>query len=137
MRLKFPKPGIRKKNKFGNHIIRDPVTGKKAYDSKLERHFHTYLKFKESNGEIKEVTQWPSVELLPGIRYKPDFKYQKVDTDETIWVDTKGVIGERYRIIRKLWGLFGPGTLHEVTKKHGGWHTKVIKSKEYIINEKE
>jgi len=105
--------------------------GKKAYDSKLERDYHVELLLRETAGDIKDVRQWPSVELLPDIRYKPDFYYIEVDTKREIWVDTKGVIGERYRLIRKIWRLFGPGTLHEVMKMaypRRGWAIKEIKS---------
>jgi len=117
-----------KRNKYGNRIIKDPVTGKKAYDSKLECRYHCQLIIREKAGEIKDVKQWPSVELLPDIRYKPDFYYVDVDSGHEIWVDTKGVIGERYRIIKKLWRLFGPGILHEVMQGKSGWVTKEIKS---------
>jgi hypothetical protein len=135
--VKFPKPGPRKKkNKYGNIIIRDPLTGKKAYDSKLERDYHIELTYREKAGEIKMVEQWPSVQLLPDIRYKPDFKYTEVATGDEVWIDTKGVIGERYRIIRKLWRLFGPGVLLEVTRGYRSnvWHVKEIKSLYKTIN---
>lgn len=128
--MMFPKPGPRKKKrlKYGNTIIRDPVTGKKAYDSKLERNYHGHLILRERAGEIEDLQQWPSVELLPGIRYKPDFFYRECRTKREIWVDTKGVIGERYRIIVKLWRLFGPGVLMEVRAKGAGWIKKEYKS---------
>lgn len=136
---KFPKPGpFKKKNKYGNHIIYDPITKKKAYDSKLEREYHQELLLREKVGDIRDVKQWPSVELLPDIRYKPDFYYVDVETEQEIWVDTKGVIGERYRLIRKIWRLFGPGTLLEVMKMvypKRGWAVKEIKTKGFTINE--
>jgi len=134
MQQKFPKPGPfnkKKRSKYNNVIIRDPLTGKKAYDSKLEAHYHAELLLQERAGLIKDVRQWPSVELLPDIRYKPDFYFIDVKTGHEIWVDTKGVIGERYRLIRKIWRLFGPGTLQEVMKMaypRAGWHIKEIKS---------
>ena len=124
--MKFPK-----RNKYGNVIIKDPVTGKKAYDSKLERHYHQELLLQEKAGYIRDVRQWPSVELLPDIRYKPDFYFVECDSEREVWVDTKGVIGERYRIIRKLWKLFGPGILQEVMRQRyplKGWVIKEIKS---------
>ncbi len=127
--MKFPKPGLRKKGlKYGNHIIRDPLTGKKAYDSKLERDYHIVLSLREKAGEIRNVRQWPSVELLPDIRYKPDFYFVECDSGREVWVDTKGVIGERYRIIKKIWRLFGPGVLQEVMQSRNGWAIKEIKS---------
>lgn len=122
--MKFPK----RKMKFGNHIIKNPVTGKKAYDSKLERNYHAVLLYREKGGIIEDLCQWPSLELLPGIRYKPDFYYRECDSRREIWVDTKGVLGERYRIIKKLWRLFGPGVLQEVMFSRGKWSVKEIKS---------
>ena len=124
--MKFPK-----KNKYGNVIIKDPVTGKKAYDSKLERNYHKELLLQEKAGFIRDVRQWPSVELLPDIRYKPDFYFIECESGREVWVDTKGVIGERYRIIKKIWRLFGPGVLQEVMQQRyplKGWGIKEIKS---------
>lgn len=133
MTLKFPKPIFKRKGrlKFNNTIIRNPLTGKKCYDSKLEASYHAELLLREKAGIIKDVRQWPSVQLLPDIRYKPDFYYVDIQSDREIWVDTKGVIGERYRLIRRIWRLFGPGTLHEVTKLRypkDTWNIKEIKS---------
>ena len=125
----FPKPGRRRKNKFNNTILRDPVTGKKAYDSQLERDYHRELALLEKAGEVTDVRQWPSVELLPGIRYKPDFYF--VDADgRSIWVDCKGVMGQRYNLIKKIWKLFGPGVLLEVHRGTGfrKWICKEIQS---------
>ena len=121
----IPKRGL----KYRNHIIRDPTTGKKAYDSKLERRYHVVLMAMEKAGVIRDLRQWPSVELLPGIRYKPDFYYREVEKDREVWVDTKGFLGERYRIITKIWRLVGPGILLEVKSNRGGWSIKEIKSK--------
>ncbi len=133
--MKFPKPGyFNKGSKFKNHVIRNPLTGKKAYDSKLERDYHGDLLLRERAGLVSDVEQWPSVELLPDIRYKPDFKYTNNKNGLTYFVDCKGVLGERYRIIKKLWRLVGPATLLEVHRgARGEWVEKEIKSKGYEL----
>ena len=98
------------KQKFNAEAI---VSDGKHSPSKIEHAVFFQLELREKNGEITDLKKNPTVELLSTplglIKYKADAGYS--DKDGPRWVEVKGVEGERWRIIRKLWSLFGPGPL--------------------------
>lgn len=126
--FKFPKPGQRK-NKYGAKR----VTGKngQSYASMLERNYRAYLDLLEKAGLIRDIEEQPSVDL-DVCKYKADFKYYDIENKETIWVDTKGVITDRFRLIMKIWKKFGPGKLHVVVYKYRNCTDRFTVSKEII-----
>lgn len=66
---------------------------------------HLYQKAKE----IKGLEIHPTIELVQGMKYKPDFLY--FEDGKRIYEDFKGVSTDRFRIICKLWSFHGTGTL--------------------------
>jgi hypothetical protein len=62
----------------------------------------------------KNLQVHPSIELVAGIRYKPDFAYP--DGGRMIYVDTKSDAtgAGRFPTICKLWREFGPGVLRVI-----------------------
>lgn len=111
--MRFPK-----QNKFG--AVRCG-----GFDSKLEKDYYEYLLLKEKADDISDITIHPTIELEPGIKYKADFSF--VEGERMVWVDTKGVITDRFRLICKIWALHGPGPLR-IIKRQGNKFvlTKVI-----------
>jgi len=81
--------------------------------SQAEADYYKYLLTMHNEHEV--VCQ-PKVELLPGIAYKPDFLLLLGAPPH--YVDVKGVETERFRVIKKLWSLFGPEQLLII--KRGG-----------------
>lgn len=67
----------------------------------------------EKAGEIKEIKTQDSVHLTESkILYKPDFKVFNVETGTYEWHEAKGFETSDWRIKRRLWKNYGPGTLH-------------------------
>lgn len=115
-----PKPkrrAKRRRHKMAGTRCEGATTGK-SYPSLIERDYHELLLIRERVGEVKDVEYQPSYTLIAGIKYKADFKYTDVETGVTIVVDTKGnLLGERFRMVMKLWAEKGPGPLHVVKRK--------------------
>ena len=83
-----------------------------GYDSKLEQAVGAMLHFMEKAGEIKDIRRQHRVELSAAkIACKIDFSYTDVKTNQTIFIEAKGLDLERWRIIKKLWAHYGPGRL--------------------------
>lgn len=128
-----PKPTPKRKAKRRRHKMAgtpcEGATTGKSYPSLIERDYHELLLIRERVGEVKEVEYQPSYTLVAGIKYKADFKYTVVQccpeeaaldvkTGDTIVVDTKGnLLGDRFRMVMKLWAEKGPGPLHVVKRK--------------------
>lgn len=81
-----------------------------VFQSQLEAdYYRMILPLKGSRLQVH-----PSVELVAGIRYKPDFAFP--DGGRMIYVDTKSDAtgAGRFPTICKLWREFGPGVLRVV-----------------------
>lgn len=102
--MRFPN-----KNKFG--AVRCG-----GFDSGLERDYYKVLLLKEVAEQVSDLRVHPTVELEPGIKYKADFSF--IEDGRRVWVDTKGVMGERFRLICRIWALHGPGPLRIVKRKN-------------------
>lgn len=97
--------------KRGNkHHARRVVLDGHVFQSQLEADYYVYAK--AVYGRTLKVH--PSVELVAGIRYKPDFSF--VEAGRLVFVETKSdsTKGERFPTVKKLWREFGPGTLRIV-----------------------
>lgn len=83
-----------------------------SFASKAEALLFDYLKIKEMNGEIKDLRAQISVYLTKArIQYKPDFEYFDIQKSEMVWAEMKGFETPSWRIKKKLWPYYGPGTL--------------------------
>lgn len=89
------------------------ISDGKHSPSKLEHSVFFQYELRQRNGEIRNLTKNATVHLLSTplgvIKYKSDGGYE--DDNGPRWIEAKGVEGERWRIIRKLWSLCGPGPL--------------------------
>ena len=102
---------------------RTPLRAKKPFRRKpkpcsgmggslLQSAVYELLKARQDAGEIRDLAQQVSVELLPGETWTVDFSYVVVATGLTEWAEAKGVGSYKYRINRKLWKAGrGPGRL--------------------------
>lgn len=123
--LKRKKP-LQAKQKFGN--VKTMLYGV-GFDSKLEADYARYLKLLEMAGEIKDLQlKPPGIEILPSLRYKPDFQFTEVKTGLRVVVDTKGgaTKGGRFPTICKLWRLFMQGQVLRVVERRGQLNDFVI-----------
>lgn len=83
-----------------------------GYGSKLESAVGQILLAKERLGELSDIKRQQTVRLTEAqITYRADFSYTETITGKTVWVEAKGVELERWRMIKKLWGHYGPGRL--------------------------
>lgn len=84
-----------------------------SFPSKLEASVYSLLKLREHAGEIGGLERPGGVDLvlspLGPIRYKPDFVFS--ENGVVTYVEAKGAMTDRWRLIRKLWAAFGPGPL--------------------------
>lgn len=100
------------------------------YDSQLERDYHQVLLFMQRAGEISDLEYHQETVYLTESRigYKPDFTY--TEKGRKVWVDTKGVETEIFRLKMRLWRCYGPGPLRIVKRSGNGFKTtKEIMSK--------
>lgn len=94
--------------------------------SKLERSVHALLLLREKSGEIDDIKRQCSVELgieivisartqkerRRIIRWKVDFCFRVVKTDERMWAEAKGIETRLYRKQLRLWREgAGPGRI--------------------------
>lgn len=98
-----------KRSKFGNRKSID--TAGRSFDSGLERSVFAILELQRRAGEIDKIQQQDTVRLsAAGIIYKPDFKIWPVLGD-IYWVEAKGFETPEWRLKRRLWKAYGPGSL--------------------------
>lgn len=104
--------GCGRKNRFGSVARKTVVPGvKQAFPSRLEAEVWGYYRAREIEGRIRNLKRYPSVELLPGLRWKVDIGFEVVSTGEPEWAEAKGVESERYRVLLQVWRTLGPGKL--------------------------
>lgn len=94
------------KGRYGGVAQKSYAPGEKqSYPSRLERDLGVILR-----GTTLQVERYPSVELIPGVRWKVDFKVTDMH-GRVAYHEAKGVEGERYKVLLQLWRLCGPGRL--------------------------
>lgn len=62
-------------------------------------------------GEISTIECQVTTRLTAGITHKTDFKVYDLRLNEPVWVEYKGIEDQRWRDIKKLWRVYGPGRL--------------------------
>jgi len=89
-----------------------------SFPSGLEARTWTYLRVLEQQKELTELSRQATVTFpIVDIKYKADMKYTN-KKGQTVWVEAKGMEGDRWKIIKKIWKALGPGDL-EVYKDRG------------------
>lgn len=113
-RLGRKSPGPKYKNR------KTKIDGR-VYDSALEADLCLYLKRLVEAGVIRNMRPKPNVQLTrAGIRCIPDFTAEDAVTGRQVYFEAKGFETERWLVIRKLWGHYGPGPLYVFKKTRKG-----------------
>lgn len=114
----------KKGNKYGAKRATSnlPELAGRSFHSQLERDRAGELVILLRAGAIRDLVFQPRVMLTEAdISYHADFSYQQRNATgdwQTVYEEAKGMEGDRWRIIRALWRVYGPGTLL-VTKRVG------------------
>lgn len=87
----------------------------------------------ERAGEIDTIECQVTSHLTAGINHKTDFKIWDLKLGEAVWVEYKGFEDQRWRDIKKLWKLYGPGRL----RVYGGYGLRMKLIQEIIPDGKE
>jgi hypothetical protein len=94
-----------------------------GFASRLEAQRASELTILARAGHIYDLRTQPQVYLTDaGIGYRPDFSYIEIDCNgqnRLIYEDTKGFETDRWRIIKKLWKVYGPGPLRVMVRASG------------------
>lgn len=99
-------------NKFGAKRSRSE-TFDRTFDSKGEHRRADYLRLLERAGEISDLEFQPVFKLTrAGISYRADFSYY--EKGRRVVEDFKGIEDRRFRIICKLWSVYGEHPLRVV-----------------------
>lgn len=110
-----------RKNKY--NAIKTNLDGH-IFDSKLESRRWVDLKLMEKTGLIFELKRQTCIHLMPRVKYKTDFDYVN-KTGVHIYEDVKGVMTERFNLIKRIWKQCGPSPLHVVVFQRG-WFVKDV-----------
>jgi hypothetical protein len=93
--------GYRSKNKFGAKRV---TYDNHSFASKLEHAVYLLLKCREQTGEIEIIQCQAQVRLTKAeILYIPDFKCLDLKTKEVFYCEAKGMVQDRFALIKKLW----------------------------------
>lgn len=81
--------------------------------SKLEAAVYEILRWRELGGEITELKREQRIFLTDAqISWKPDFCYIEKATGQLEYAEAKGMEDARFRVIKKLYRVYGPAPLH-------------------------
>jgi hypothetical protein len=87
----------------------------RGFSSKLEAAGYDLLKMREMAGEIKDIKCQQAVTLIErnghSIRWKIDFSFWHIPTDQLEYAEIKGVETEDYKIKLKLYKMDPPAPL--------------------------
>lgn len=107
--LKNKKIEVPKKKKYYNK--KTDFDGH-SFPSKGHAACYALLKLREKAGEIKILKCEDNIHLTEAkILYIADFKCLDIKTNKEFWVEFKGFETPVWRIKRRLWQFYGPGTL--------------------------
>lgn len=96
-----------------------------GYDSQAEHDYRfVVLEARLKAGEIRDLQEHKTVELLPGVNWKVDFQYIETANDLKVWDEFKGFETADYILKKKIWKVLGPGPLRIV--KGGGMRFRVV-----------
>ena len=89
------------------------------FASKGEMHCYQNLRFLEKAGYLKDIECHVIVNLVAGIGHKTDFRFYDVKCQTLVYAEFKGMKTDRWRLIKKLWKVFGPAELRVYVEKNG------------------
>lgn len=100
-----------------------------TYDSKAEAARAAELDAMKACGEVAWWLRQHTFHLA-GVTYRADFIVAKAWRGLDVYAEeVKGVEGERFRVIKKLWQQFGPFDLHILKRTKSGWEREIITPK--------
>lgn len=128
---------FRRGSKYGNKRSESSLFTKlagRSFQSTIERKRAELLCIREDAGEISGLRFQPEYFLTDAeIGYHADFEYQ--ENGRTIVEEVKGFRTERWKLIRRLWRVYGPHLMKVVTRnRRGQWREQSIMPKE-LTNE--
>lgn len=95
--------------KYGNKKVE--LDGR-SFASQAEAALYVEIKNREKAGEIEFLQCQDHIYLTDArILYIADFKVKDLKTGEIVWMEMKGLEMPSWRIKRRLWKSYGPGTL--------------------------
>ncbi len=95
-----------------------PELAGRRFDSKLERDRAQELVLLLRQGELSDLEFQPMYKLTDAmISYRSDFAY--IEQGRAVTEEIKGMEGERWRIIKKLWRYYGPNILRVYKRSTG------------------
>lgn len=86
------------------------------YASTAERDYVAEVFQLAAAGIVTDVVLQPVVRLVAGVTYRADVAFTDAG-GRRVWVDVKGVVTDRFRLIQKLWRHSGPGLLRVVKRR--------------------
>lgn len=108
---------LSRRHKFG---AKPSFDGVRHWASQAERAYYGELLLREKAGDVRDIECQPVVDLVAGIRFKPDFRFYECGGDHRpgryVYVDVKGVITEAAALKFRLWKAFGPSVLRIVKR---------------------
>lgn len=104
------KKTVRKgRNKY--NAKKQEFAGRK-FDSGLEVETYKLLLLREKAGEISDINHQVQTHITAArVGYRADFRYFCKRRKEYIYAEAKGLDGERWQVIKKLWTVYGLGKL--------------------------
>ena len=115
----------KRQNKFNAKPAKSNLTNR-WYDSTAERDYGEILRLRELANEICNVVAQPVIDLTCDINYRCDFHYFEIATERWIYAEIKGVTGERFAVIKKLWRIHGDGLLQILKRKSASSPFRVV-----------
>ena len=96
---------FRRFNKYGRKKVTD-IAGRR-FDSKLEHSVFQILLLHEKAGLITDIVQQVTIDLISGIRYRPDFQVFDKELNDIVYVEAKGLNTDVWSLKLKLYRDFG------------------------------
>jgi hypothetical protein len=101
-----------------------------GFPSALEETHYADLLYREKARLVRNVERQVRVQLTPGVAWKCDFKCFDIALNREVWEESKGVVTERFALIKQLWPDFGPGLLRIYKGSRGRvWCAEEIEGK--------
>lgn len=122
-RERAPQPP-RRRNKYNTAPTDQRKWRGRTYDSKAEMEYAKQLHDCLDHGTMLEIVEQPSVALVEGFVYRPDFL--AIHDGGANYIDVKGRETQRFRDVKRLWKAHGRLPLWIVQKKGGKFHVSEV-----------
>jgi hypothetical protein len=80
-----------------------------GFASRLEKAVYDLLLLRERAREIKNIKQQQTISLTrANINVRIDFTFEDAITGEDVCCEAKGIVSDKWAIVKKLWPYYGP-----------------------------